>query len=409
MMKSVLALPLLAMVALAILAVIIAIIILLVNRRTRVATAIVLLASPIVLAVLVPFFCVGMSHVPSPAPGQLTFLGPQEGMWSQQSIVGQQQAMAPNRRHCSSNAWRPRRPCARQEALRQNIMEQRRTIPVQQVEVVSAQDMAMKAERSKVDLATALVSALVGAVKELAADNGKVFPQCSQPPAPSAVALRSVAEKTAKDGEKEGVGPPAKVVAFSQMEKGSDNAGRPQAEAVADKATTRPAWIDVPPQVVGDAYQMSVVVGPYTTRQECDAKLPEALQEALDRYVETAIGPNAVRVTHLPIEELRHEMVIHQWEETRQYSVGPMIRLHVRLQFDARVKGRVLDAYRQAIVAQRLRSVATWAALGLTLLAVCFAYLKIDLATAGAHRNGLRWGAAAAILGLGALALVIVA
>ena len=47
--------------------------------------------------------------------------------------------------------------------------------------------------------------------------------------------------------------------------------------------------------------------------------------------------------------------------------------------------------------------------MGLSLLLVCFAYLKIDLATAGAYRGRLRLAAAAAILGLVGVAVVIAA
>ena len=78
-------------------------------------------------------------------------------------------------------------------------------------------------------------------------------------------------------------------------------APRPSAEAgraVTAIAKTRPAWVDAPPRLVGDVYQMSIMVGPYTTRQECDAHLGEALQEALDRYVEICLGAAAGGADH---------------------------------------------------------------------------------------------------------------
>ena len=163
---------------------------------------------------------------------------------------------------------------------------------------------------------------------------------------------------------------------------------------------TRPAWVNAPPQLVGDAYQMSIAVGPYTTRAECDAKLPEALQEALGHYVDVCLGDQAVDDIRLPADYLRQQLVKAQWEETRQLSVGPMIWLHVLLQFDRKIKDRILEEHRQAIIGQRLHAAATWSAIGLALLTVAFGYLKIDLATGGVYRGRLRLAAAAAILGL---------
>ena len=186
----------------------------------------------------------------------------------------------------------------------------------------------------------------------------------------------------------------ALTLALSQRERGPD------------KAASRPAWVNAPPQLVGDAYQMSIVVGPYTTRAECDAKLPEALQESLDQYVNVCLGDQAVDDIRLPADYLRQQLVKAQWEETRQHSVGPMTWLHVLLQFDRKIKDRILEEHRQAIIGRRLQAVATWSAMGLALLTVAFGYLKIDLATGGVYRGRLRLAAAAAILGLVGVAVV---
>jgi phosphate/sulfate permease len=138
----------------------------------------------------------------------------------------------------------------------------------------------------------------------------------------------------------------------------------------------RPAWVDAPPQLVDDVYQMAVVVGPYTTRQECDANLPEAIQEAVDQYVEVCLGPEEIDAVRLPAEYLRQQLVKDQWEEVRQHSVGPMTQLHVLLQFDRKVKDRVLKEHRQAVVAHRLWLTGAGLAAALGLLAAAFGYLK---------------------------------
>lgn len=181
------------------------------------------------------------------------------------------------------------------------------------------------------------------------------------------------------------------------------------ASAAAPSAPAKPAWVDASPSRQGEVYQTTVVVGPFTTRAECDAKTPEEVQKALDHYVEIAIGPEAVGMVQLPDDYLRESVIVDQWEETRSYSVGPMVQLHLRLQFNAHVKGRVEVAYREAVVAARLRVFGGWSVIGLSFLAVGFSYLKTDIATRGVYRGRLRLAAATVILVLAAVAAALVA
>ena len=160
-------------------------------------------------------------------------------------------------------------------------------------------------------------------------------------------------------------------------------------------------WVDAKPQKVGDVYQMSVSVGPYSTRKECDERLPDELQAALGRYVEVCLGDEpAAYDIRLPSEYLRQQLMKAEWQEVRPYSVGPMIQLHVLLQFDRKVKDRVLEAYRESVVEERLRVVGFYAAVVLSVLGAWFAYLKTDLVTGGVYRARLRFAAGAAILGV---------
>lgn len=151
----------------------------------------------------------------------------------------------------------------------------------------------------------------------------------------------------------------------------------------AARAEAQPDWIDAPPRSVGDAYQMSIVVGPYTTRAECDAKLPSALQEALDRYVEACLGGEVRQRIVLPADYLR-QLVKDQWEEVGKYSVGPMTRLHVLLEFDRKAKDRVLDQLRRTKVAGRLWFAGVGWAVWLALLGGVYGYLRI----AGSKKSG---------------------
>jgi hypothetical protein len=144
-----------------------------------------------------------------------------------------------------------------------------------------------------------------------------------------------------------------------------------------ESAKARPTWVGASPGLVRDVYQMSIMVGPYTTRQECDAHLDEALQEALDRYVETCLGERPTERIALSPEVLRRQLVKEQWEEVGQYSVGPMTQLHVLLQFDRRMKDRVLEAHQRGIVAGRLWNAGIGLAAVLAVLTGAWGYLKI--------------------------------
>ncbi len=187
--------------------------------------------------------------------------------------------------------------------------------------------------------------------------------------------------------------PPSPPAPLPRAGEGSPGtAAKPQAgEGPGARATaaakTRPAWVDAPPQVVGGAYQTSITVGPYTTRGECDAKLPDALQESLDHYVDVYLDENTAGRIRLPNDYLQQRVVKEQWQETRQYSVGPMTQLHVLLSFDRQVKERILEAYRQTLVAGRLWLTGGTLLALLGLLAILYGYLRRGLRRT--HRNRL--------------------
>lgn len=142
------------------------------------------------------------------------------------------------------------------------------------------------------------------------------------------------------------------------------------------RSSEAPDWIDAAPRSVGDAYQMSIAVGPYTTRAECDAQLPSALQEALDRYVEACLGGEVRRRIVLPADYLR-QLVKDQWEEVRQHSFGLMTTQHILLEFDRKAKDRVLDQLRRTKVAGRLWFAGIGWAVWLALLGGVYGCLRI--------------------------------
>ncbi len=166
----------------------------------------------------------------------------------------------------------------------------------------------------------------------------------------------------------------------------------------------KPDWVEKPPRRVGNSYQMSVTTGPYSTLMECERKIPDLLKSAVDQYLE-ASGRQWVGLLRLPPEKLR-QLIADQWEETRQYSVGMMTQIHLLLSFDQKAKELIDDAIVSQLFANRA-SVAGTGFIGLwLLLAVVWGYLKLDLATKGAHRTRLRVTATLATL---TIAWVIVA
>ncbi len=169
----------------------------------------------------------------------------------------------------------------------------------------------------------------------------------------------------------------------------------------------KPEWVEAPPRKVGDAYQMTCAVGPYASRLECDAKLPEAVQKLIDEYAEIAIGPEARGQIRLPWDEVQ-QWKKDEWEEPRQVALSaveqvPMVTLHVLLELDRQAQARIQKAWQQAQVAKRVA--AAGALMGVLLFALTgtWAYLRIDLATGGRYRWRLRALAIAVALGLGFL------
>jgi hypothetical protein len=116
---------------------------------------------------------------------------------------------------------------------------------------------------------------------------------------------------------------------------------------------TKPAWVGTAPQSLPDAYQTVVVVGPFTTREECEAQLPAAVQEALDDYLALCLGEKPSGRVAFPPNELLG-LVKEQWAEVGQYLVGPMIRLHALVRFDLKFKERVLEECQRVAVTRRL-------------------------------------------------------
>jgi hypothetical protein len=215
-------------------------------------------------------------------------------------------------------------------------------------------------------------------------------PETAKSPAPTANAVESAA--------------PAKAVSTETMS--------------IVNAPERPDWIDKKPfswlagngsklpdyykimntrPVDGDAYIMSVSTDPYTTLQECEAKIPDVIQSAVDQFAEKYLRRNWGEYVQLSPDQLR-QFVVADYEETKDFSFGKMNQVHLLLNFDKNAKTLIDETISTRMLNNRTAVVGT-GFIGLwLLLAVFWAYLKLDLSTQGAYRKRLRAAAGFAII-----------
>ncbi len=118
----------------------------------------------------------------------------------------------------------------------------------------------------------------------------------------------------------------------------------------------RPAWVDTPPTSTIKVFRRALVVGPYSTVEECTEQLRPALREAATEYVEHVTGGDTTQIS-LPDGDLRAHVVRELWQEPFQSSVGPMVKLHALLEFDSSMQKQVEQLWRTARIHERLRYV----------------------------------------------------
>lgn len=182
-------------------------------------------------------------------------------------------------------------------------------------------------------------------------------------------------------------------------------------EKPAAPAPSRPSWVGAEPQQTGDGYRMSILVGPYVRRSECDAALPAELQRAAADYIAHYLSPKAARRVRLSPNYVRDNIVKERWEEKvanpldpkirvllEPEEKGPMTQLHALLQFDHKVNARLDELWQRAIVTERLWYLGTAVVTALALLCVLFTGLKVDLTTGGTCRGRLSVAGVAAVV-----------
>lgn len=200
--------------------------------------------------------------------------------------------------------------------------------------------------------------------------------------------------------------------AIEEEERGDNKpklAEKPEVTTVAAESDSppRPDWVDREPHLVNGVYQMSVSAGPYLTLEECENKLPEELNKAVAEYVKPRHGLKASRRLHLPSDYIEGHLIQARFEERKQFSVGPMVRLHVLLGFDRQAAEQIREDCRRLLVQERIWGLGILGTLLLLLLSAVYGYLKVDLATQGRYRWRLRLAASVAIAAVIAVVLAI--
>jgi len=137
--------------------------------------------------------------------------------------------------------------------------------------------------------------------------------------------------------------------------------------------------------VEGGFFECDVQSGPFLTRRECESKLPDEIQKALDDYVFDFMNDKKIKVK-LPADELKKLASTNsKFEEWRNVqSLGVVLTLHalVRIEPD-----RIAAAYRQAqaecaeierrsVAERHLWSFGGYFSAGFLLLASVWGYLK---------------------------------
>jgi len=210
------------------------------------------------------------------------------------------------------------------------------------------------------------------------------------------------------------------VVETMEGETAEEDATEESPTTLPEAATeARPEWVDASPQRIdsGDVFQTSVAVGPFLTRHECTQALPDALQAAVATYIADYRGPKAASRVRLSSDYIRDKIVTEEFTETVDLDpatriilepdeAGPMVRLHVLLQFDRAAKSHIDQLWRRSVITGRLWLVG-FAAVGvMLLLSVLFAVLKIDRATGGNARGRLALGVVGGMMLLAVTALI---
>ena len=186
------------------------------------------------------------------------------------------------------------------------------------------------------------------------------------------------------------------------------------AETLEPAEAERPEWVVHPPKRVGNTYRRVVVSGPYSTVDECHQAIEEKLRQAVyqrmaadgaDDLAYRGFTPAAYEGLGIGMDYIYEKICRDEYVENLDASFGPMVQVHLLLEFDPPIEQHLSDVWRQYQARHRLGIVAFLASAGLLLLGFIYGLLKVDTWTRGNYSKQLLLGVPVVIIGLTVLSL----
>jgi len=163
----------------------------------------------------------------------------------------------------------------------------------------------------------------------------------------------------------------------------------------------KPAWVGAPPALQDGVYRTEVIVGPESTREDCEKQVLPAVRNGAERYAKlwsesAGYDSPLLPTTSLSDEELTKRVIGEKWEEHVKTDGTDRIFLHVQLKFDARLQDEWRRAAQEWKSERRVLILAAGFLLAMWGVAVVHVGLRVDAKIVG--RSPRRTKAVRAVL-----------
>jgi len=177
-----------------------------------------------------------------------------------------------------------------------------------------------------------------------------------------------------------------------------DSPGEASPESPDGGASELPEWVRKGSHRIGQDYFALAETEYCATELQCREALQEQILAVARNYLDTVLGPGAGTQVDLDLEYLRDEVLVEEYFHPLETSVGSGWQGYALLCFDPEAKSYLTGLYKASVLRERLYSLAYVGGIVLAILAVAYAYLKLDTATKGYYTNRLKFAALLLIL-----------